>query len=476
MQLQQRHGLFPKIIGKGDNAQDLARLLLRLRSESLADGDSGAVGLPTVATMPSNILEHLIIIDRGVDLATPLLTQLTYEGLIDETYEIDHNQIELDASLIGQAPQASSTNTQEIPSQKRKVKLDSKDKLYAQLRDANFGIVGGLLNKVARRLQSDYETRHGSKTTSELREFVSKLPGYQAEQQSLKIHTSLVEEVMKRTRSETFTRALEIQQNVIAGTDPTTFHETLEDLIARDAPLSIVLRLLCLESCVSGGLRQKDYEFFKRLILQAHGYKHLLTLDALEKMQLLRPRTASIANTLTLRASTSDPTDLPTNYSAVRKALHLIVDDISEDAPSDIAYAYSGYAPLSVRLVQCVLQKSYLATLSAPRAGTGAPPSQAGAFAPFSDMLARNVRGSSVDTVQRSADRASKARQTLEGRGAGIKTSVVFFLGGITFAEIAALRFISGQEESEGRRRVLICTTGVISGGKMMRAAMGEVD
>ena len=35
--------------------------------------------------------ESLIVIDRAVDLFTPLATQLTYEGLVDTTYAIDNS-------------------------------------------------------------------------------------------------------------------------------------------------------------------------------------------------------------------------------------------------------------------------------------------------------------------------------------------------------------------------------------------------
>jgi hypothetical protein len=33
-------------------------------------------------------IEHLILIDRNIDFVTPLLKQMTYEGLIDECYGI----------------------------------------------------------------------------------------------------------------------------------------------------------------------------------------------------------------------------------------------------------------------------------------------------------------------------------------------------------------------------------------------------
>lgn len=66
MQIQQRHGLFPRILGKGDNARKLANLLLRGRKE--LDADEAAT---QYTNMPSTTIEQLIIIDRDVDFATP---------------------------------------------------------------------------------------------------------------------------------------------------------------------------------------------------------------------------------------------------------------------------------------------------------------------------------------------------------------------------------------------------------------------
>jgi vacuolar protein sorting-associated protein 33A len=73
MQLQQRHGLFPRILGKGDQARKLADLLLRGRKEYDAEESSAMQDI-----MPSTTVDSLIVIDRDVDFATALLTQLTY--------------------------------------------------------------------------------------------------------------------------------------------------------------------------------------------------------------------------------------------------------------------------------------------------------------------------------------------------------------------------------------------------------------
>jgi hypothetical protein len=45
------------------------------------------------------------------------------------------------------------------------------------------------------------------------------------------------------------------------------------------------------------------------------------------------------------------------------------VDDIDDAAPNDISYVYSGYAPLSIRLVQCVTQKNAILSVGASTAG-----------------------------------------------------------------------------------------------------------
>lgn len=42
-------------------------------------------------------------------------------------------------------------------------------------------------------------------------------------------------------------------------------------------------------------------------------------------------------------------------FALARKPLRLVVDEVDEQAPTDIAYVFSGYAPLSVRLVQCAV-------------------------------------------------------------------------------------------------------------------------
>jgi hypothetical protein len=61
--------------------QRLANLMHRLRAE-LPQPSATSPALTTGS------IDSLIVIDRQVDLVTPLCTQLTYEGLIDEVIGI----------------------------------------------------------------------------------------------------------------------------------------------------------------------------------------------------------------------------------------------------------------------------------------------------------------------------------------------------------------------------------------------------
>lgn len=62
-------------------------------------------------------IDNLLILDRSVDLLTPLLSQLTYEGLIDEIFGINNSKSSVNASFhlkifIGVSPEGS--NNEEL--------------------------------------------------------------------------------------------------------------------------------------------------------------------------------------------------------------------------------------------------------------------------------------------------------------------------------------------------------------------------
>ena len=133
---------------------------------------------------------------------------------------------------------------------------------------------------------------------------------------------------------------------------------------------------------------------------EAYGYEHLVTFDFLERAGLLLGKASSTKS----------------NYSSIRKALKLIVDEIDEQKPDDIAYVYSGYAPLSIRLVQCIVQKHvmFAAQTSDPSQGrittTLATLPNAMGWRGFEEPL-KLVKGRTFDEIQKQEDKAIRAKR-----------------------------------------------------------------
>ncbi|GAA5946809.1 hypothetical protein JCM3765_002024 [Sporobolomyces pararoseus] len=478
MTLQRAFGTIPRIIGKGSASRKLVDLLKRLHREQLSTNAT-----TSAVPLANGLVDSMIVLDRQVDMISTLCTQLTYQGLVDEMVGIKHSHVEVDPNLLNPPPAAStsstpntpsfsagSTSTSAPPAKRRKHLLSpSSDPLFDQLRDVNFAVVGSVLNRTARRLNEDYEKRHLAKTPQELRAFVGQLGGLQNEHQALRLHTSLTEEVMKVTSTEEFNTALEVQQNLVAGLDLAAQEASIRELINQEAPLLTVLRLLCLYSLISGGLKPKVLEEFKRELLQTYGHSHLPLLLFLSQLSLFsRPSPTSSAS-----SSKKPP------FTLARKPLRLIVDDIDESEPVDISYVYSGYAPLSVRLVQCALgggvgigSTGMSGNGSTMQGGTGLGGSAVGGAESLNgwkglEDLLKGFEGESFDEWQ-----IKNKQDLLSQRGGStgeLPTTVVCFVGGITYAEIAALRFLNRQIPN---RNLLIVTTNTLTGGSLLTSLM----
>ncbi|KAG5643134.1 hypothetical protein DXG03_001524 [Asterophora parasitica] len=484
---QKLYGLFPRIVGKGDAAARLATLLTR---ETPTSSNSSS---PDTLLTPSEKIDSLIVLDRRVDMITPLLTQLTYEGLIDELIGIKNSHVEVPASLLSPpAPPAAntagpstspSTSTVPLPTLKKDAKKKhhltaTTDPLFADLRDVNFSAVGRKLNRVARRLDEDYKTNLQSKTVAQLRDFVGKLGGLQTEHQSLRLHTGLSESLVPLTRTEEFNKSLEIQQNLLASYEVSAQVTAIEEMIAQGSDMQVVLRLLCLASITSGGIKAKSLDNIKRELLQAYGYNYLPLLLSLASpsLALLLPNPLP---------TTAPPSVAASKYpfTTLRKSLRLLIDDTPEgmeEVENDISFTYSGYAPISVRLVQCVAQKGGVISNPAEKAtndADGKRPAPQGkvqahpvvGWKGFEDVVAA-IPGETVDIVQKgTTGQAPPMASLLQPREQGT-TTVVFFLGGCTYTEIAALRWVGRQNRG---RKFLIATTGITSGGAIVDSIAG---
>jgi hypothetical protein len=90
MTIQSLYGIIPNVLGKGRYARSVFEMMARMRRDIGVDAD------PPMTPQ----FDTLLIIDRTADLTSTVVTQLTYEGLIDEFYGISHSKFSLDIIFL----------------------------------------------------------------------------------------------------------------------------------------------------------------------------------------------------------------------------------------------------------------------------------------------------------------------------------------------------------------------------------------
>ena len=83
---------------------------------------------------------------------------------------------------------------------------------------------------------------------------------------------------------------------MLAGVEVEVALEYIIECINKQESILKVLRLLCLYSLTSNGLREKEYNFIRREILQTYGYRYLFALERLNKLGLCQKKIRIIEN------------------------------------------------------------------------------------------------------------------------------------------------------------------------------------
>lgn len=417
VKLQTIFGMIPRVKYKGAMAKVVYDMMAHFKREQEVAGNPIGVLDPEIDT--------LVLLDRTVDLATPMCTPLTYEGLLDEILSITHGFVTVDAELIADESEASASSSSAPSGKKVSLPLNSNDKLYADVRDYHVERLGMTLQQQAHDIQARYDEfrKNRNASISEIREFVKRIPGLKQNYQSLMQHINLAELIKKTTDNKAF-RDLKVAEHAMLMGE--SILEQLEERIGFQDPILSVLRQLCLQSVASGGIKAKNYDHIRRELVQTYGFETLLALNSLETAGFLRRR-----DTLWTEAS---------GFSLARKAFRLIDDSVDPRNPRDMAYVSQGhapgYAPLSARLVESATKPRgwssvYEALRQVP--GPSAEVTQTIASQQLDDANTATVAGG-----------ASK----LDSFGAEErKVMLVYYIGGVTYMEIAALRHLSRQPE-----------------------------
>lgn len=434
MKFQILYGFFPKVIGKGDHANQLAELLERSRVEYLSNYTGQAVD------QKDSEFDSMIIIDRSVDFFTPLRSQLTYEGLLDELYTINSCFVELDVSFF---PHASVTGN----AKSKKIMVNGSDLVFSAIRDRSFEMVPEVLNGIALQIQMEEGSHHSMNTSSELKNFAARIGSLTTQKQALSTHQKIYEKILAMASLPPVTRRWKLEESItLRAIDTALLMDQVDDLLSMAVPYLIPLKLVCLFSLANGGIKQKLYDQFFRDFCNTYGAKHMFTLQNLEKLGILLPATS---------------TSSKSKFGQISKALHLVNDYESSVVQTDSSYAYAGYAPISLRLIQ-MAAKSLPDAPEFKNVGSG---TNRLSWEGCEDVLSL-LPGQSFEKSIIPETRMYKSARNSEAS----PITLVVFVGGCTLAEISALRTISQNEKF--KRKYVVVTTGILNDKRLLESLL----
>ncbi|KAI3908165.1 hypothetical protein MKW98_029466 [Papaver atlanticum] len=368
--LEYSFGVIPNVWAKGKASAQISEILTRMQVEEPVS--TSKVGTSEIDT--------LILLDREVDMVTPMCFQLTYEGLMDEILRVNNGSVELDASIMGNQHQEGKKTT---------VPLNSSDKIFKESRDLNFGAFVPVLHQKATDMRQDYkEIQIANQSVSEIKDFVKKLNSSLPE---VTRHINLAQHLTKFTSEPSFAGRLDMQHTIVEGENYDICFDYIEEMIHKQEPVVNVLRFLVLLSVTNS----------------VYGLKHTATLCNLEKAGLFKKQ------------------EVKGNWLTIKRALNLIIEDIDTHA------IRSGWRPI----------EKILKLLPGPhseikRGGYSSTPP--------------------IDTLPSAPANIDKVA---DGRRSIV---LVVFVGGVTFAEISALRYHSAQKRMACD--FIVGTTKVVNG------------
>ena len=140
--------------------------------------------------------------------------------------------------------------------------------------------------------------------------------------------------------------------------------------------------------------------------------------------------------------------------------LRLINESVNVMSPNDVAFVSSGYAPMSVRLVQSIYSSSLQYLLRPVLEMTQRR-----------EPIALHMKGGEASADRQENDGpALLSASSLTSTVCGKKVMVCYYIGGVTHMEIAALRFLS--DDPSFPFRIIVCTTKLTNGDALLRELM----
>ncbi|ODV95951.1 hypothetical protein PACTADRAFT_2254 [Pachysolen tannophilus NRRL Y-2460] len=453
----------------------------------------------------------LIVLERSIDLISPLLTQLTYMGLIDEFYKIDLNQIEIENLNHTESNNNAQTSI---------ISFDDDNFFQEELKDLNFSKVGPILNFKAKFLQQEFENRHKIKDNlNEMKSFVKRLNDLTNQQNLIKNHTLIAESILNKVKNNNnedtikldliegeqddeddsyFSKFIDLQQQILSNNldNSSNCDQILKFLYIYDPPLKDFFRLLILTSIVKRGIRFKEYNSFKKEILEHYGFDKLILLNKLRDLKLFyiregtnesnftllfnnRNNNTSINNGNTtnnnenLHSDTNNfqsSAQLIKDFADLSYNLNLLPDGNNTNLEEEPDFVLPGYIPVITRLIQSIYSRDFM--INNTLKPNDAQPLKKFNWENLNQYLSpdyyKNFEKDEFTEELLIPESKSQIFKHAQPRTTNKEEELIILvmIGGITYAELASIRFIINKinKDKGYNKKLIVLTNGIIKG------------
>ena len=199
LKLQDVVGKIPRIQAYGTMGEEVVRKLLNmtvdeyLASRDRPEEEAGPVTGGDVAA--------LVVMDRKVDMITPMVTPLTYEGLLDDVVGIDCGFIKVDVDTINPEDE-SEKKAEKQQNEMVALGVNGSDSLYAEVRNQHVEKFGSFLQNQAMALReshANFTSKGKKKDLSEIHQFVKQIPIFSQNLRSLTNHSECLFPLVARS-------------------------------------------------------------------------------------------------------------------------------------------------------------------------------------------------------------------------------------------------------------------------------------
>ncbi|XP_022164929.1 vacuolar protein sorting-associated protein 33B [Myzus persicae] len=349
------------------------------------------------------------ILDRDFDYASVLLTPCTYASLLDQVVGIQNGIVEI----------------KKIDGTTSIKNLCNPDETYEYVKYKQFGDVLNYWKSKSKELQDKLE-KSKKLQLDEMKQYVTQeLQSVLMSKKNLTFHID-ASEVVSKVIGDKFIDYITLEKNMLENRSRKENLNCIEDLLAfGKGSANNILQLICLFSQSQDGFTSIELNNIKTKFLHQYGFKYFETFHVLEKMNLIvKHDNSSVLNSnLNKIISINKTKQMMQN---MMQKLRLV-----DDSEHCMSAAFGGsYVPAIGKLIEIMCKEEM----------------------PEEEI----VKLLSIYSFQ------------VNDFKTGIKTVYIMVIGGITYAEQAALHFL----EKSMSIKIIIFSTNIINGNILINSCL----